>query len=96
MAECYYASGTPGTCLLIVPVLRLPPVVAPVADRSVKVRIEVIERAAYDKQRRLTDEYHQQICLKTGCYLHRAMPIGSVLVSYYYRATDVCLPCVRQ
>lgn len=35
------------TCLLIVPVLRFLPVVAPMADRSVKIRIEVIERAAY-------------------------------------------------
>lgn len=46
VAEFNEAAAT-CTCLLIVPVLRFLPVVAPMADRSVKIRIEVIERAAY-------------------------------------------------
>lgn len=39
------------TCLLIVPVLRFLPVVAPMADRSVKIRIEVKETSKELKEK---------------------------------------------
>lgn len=83
---------TDRTCLMIVGVLRVLPVVKPVADLGIKSRVEVIESATLDVWC-TSCRCHVQICLKTSWYSQRAMTVGTIPPSYNYCAPYVPLPC---